>query len=131
MRNGEIASLRWEDFDGDCIRLRVENAKNGTARLLPLEGELVQPIEWRKAARQVKGNGKGSMSALIFHRTGERIREFRNRMSPRRSSSAVPRLEKKCLPEHGCGWCSESYGDAAFGPRLPIAEIGSRVKSVG
>jgi integrase len=77
MRNGEIASLRWEDFDGDCIRLRVENAKNGTARLLPLEGDLVQPIEWRKAARQVKGNGKGSMSALIFHRTGERIREFR------------------------------------------------------
>lgn len=40
MRKGEIASLRWEDFGGDCIRLRAEDAKNGTARLIPLEGEL-------------------------------------------------------------------------------------------
>jgi len=28
MRKGEIASLAWEDVDGDCIRLRAENAKN-------------------------------------------------------------------------------------------------------
>jgi integrase len=39
MRKGEIASLRWEDLDGDCIRLRAEDAKNGAARLIPLEGE--------------------------------------------------------------------------------------------
>jgi integrase len=35
MRKGEIASLRWEDVDGGCIRLRAENAKNGSARLIP------------------------------------------------------------------------------------------------
>jgi integrase len=76
MRKGEIISLRWEDLDGDCIRLRAEGAKNGTARLVPLEGELVQLIERRKTARQFKTNGVVVMSALIFHRAGEPIREF-------------------------------------------------------
>lgn len=36
----EIASLRWEDVDGDVIRLRPENAKNGEARPSTLGGEL-------------------------------------------------------------------------------------------
>jgi integrase len=29
MRKGEVTSLRWEDVDGDVIRLQAENAKNG------------------------------------------------------------------------------------------------------
>jgi integrase len=77
MRKGEIASLRWEDFDGDCIRLRAEDAKNGTARLIPLEGELVELIERRKTARPFEIQGMSMLSGLIFHRAGEAIREFR------------------------------------------------------
>jgi integrase len=76
MRKGEIASLRWEDVDGDVISLRAENAKNGEARLIPLEGELLELIERRKAVRQVKVNGLVMMSGFIFHREGEPIREF-------------------------------------------------------
>jgi integrase len=92
MRKGEIASLRWEDFDGDCIRLRAEDAKNGTARLVPLEGDLVQLIERRKAARQVKGNGKVATSALIFHRTGNPIGEFRKSWATACRLAGVRRL---------------------------------------
>jgi integrase len=77
MRKGEIASLRWEDFDGHCIRLRAEDAKNGTARLIPLEGDLVELTERRKAARPFKVAGVVIMSALIFHRGGKPIGEFR------------------------------------------------------
>ena len=77
MRKGEIASLKWEDCDGDCIRLRAEDAKNGTARLIPLEGELVDLIERRKATKQFKAGQVTMASPLIFHRTGEPIREFR------------------------------------------------------
>lgn len=77
MRKGEIASLRWEDCDGDCIRLRAEDAKNGTARLIPLEGELVEVIERRKKDMQFKARELVMLSVLIFHRTGEPIREFR------------------------------------------------------
>ena len=92
MRKGEIASLRWEDFDGDCIRLRAEDAKNGTARLIPLEGELVDLVERRKTARQFKVDGLIMMSALIFHRGGQPIREFRKSWATACRLSGICRL---------------------------------------
>jgi integrase len=82
MRKSEIASLRWEDVDGDCIRLRAENAKNGKSRALPLEGELAELIGRRKVARQFKTNGTVTLSALIFHRKGDPICEFRKHGLP-------------------------------------------------
>lgn len=92
MRKGEIASLRWEDFDGDCIRLRAEDAKNRTARLIPLEGELVTLIERRKVARQFKSGQVTMMSALIFHRAGEPILEFRKSWATAGRLAGVQRL---------------------------------------
>lgn len=92
MRKGEIASLRWEDVDGGCIRLRAENAKNGTARLIPLEGELAELIARRKAARQVKVKETVMLSALIFHRKGEPIREFRKSWGTACTKAGICRL---------------------------------------
>jgi integrase len=92
MRKGEIASLLWEDFDGDCIRLRAEDAKNGTARLIPLEGELVALIERRKAAREFKAHGIMKMSSLIFHRFGEPVSEFRKSWATACRLAGVRRL---------------------------------------
>ncbi len=53
-RKGEIASLRWEDVDGDTIRLRAENSKNGQGRSVTVEGELAEIMERRKKARSVR-----------------------------------------------------------------------------
>jgi integrase len=92
MRKGEIASLRWEDVDGGCIRLRAENTKNGTARLIPLEGELAELIARRKAARQVKVKETVMLSAQIFHRKGEPIREFRKSWATACSKAGIRRL---------------------------------------
>lgn len=92
MRKGEIASLRWEDFDGDCIRLRAEDAKNGTARLIPIEGELVELIERRKSMRPFKSKDVAMMSSLIFHRAGEPIREFRKSWTTACRLSGVQRV---------------------------------------
>lgn len=92
MRKGEIASLRWEDCDGDCIRLRAEDAKNGTARLIPLEGELVELVERRKAAKKFKVDEVEKISALIFHRSGQPIREFRKSWATACRLSGVRRL---------------------------------------
>lgn len=92
MRKGEIASLRWEDFDGDCIRLRAEDAKNGVARLIPLEGDLIQLIDRRQIARQFKANGLVLTSAFIFHRLGEPIREFRKSWATACRLAGVRRL---------------------------------------
>lgn len=58
--------------------LRGENAKNGEERVIPFEGEeLIKLIERRKAARQFKVGNALILSALIFHRKGEPICEFR------------------------------------------------------
>jgi integrase len=78
--------------DGDCIRLRAENAKNGTARLIPLEGELSELIARRKAARQIKVKGTVMLSALIFHRKGEPIREFRKSWAKACKKAGIRRL---------------------------------------
>jgi integrase len=81
MRKGEIASLRWEDLDGDVIRLRAENAKNGKARSIPLDGELERVIERRRAARQVKTSDGVLLAAFIFHHNGAAIADFRKAWS--------------------------------------------------
>jgi len=78
MRKGEIASLRWEDIDGDVIRLRAENAKNGEARSVPIEGDLRDLIERRRIARQVRKEGSTvTLSGWLFHRDGEPVANFR------------------------------------------------------
>jgi integrase len=92
MRKGEIASLRWEDVDGGCIRLRAENAKNGTARLIPLEGELAELIARRLGARPIKANETIMLSALIFHRNGDPIREFRKSWATACAKAGIHRL---------------------------------------
>jgi integrase len=78
MRRGEIASLAWADVIGDEIRLRAENAKTGEGRVVPLEGELVELIERRRADRQVKlSDGTIMASPLVFHRQGKPVRQLR------------------------------------------------------
>ena len=76
-RKGEIASLRWEDVEGDVIRLRAEHSKNGEARSVTLDGELVDVMERRKAARQVKTKEGVVLAAHVFHHAGEPIVDFR------------------------------------------------------
>lgn len=78
-RRGEICSLRWADVDGDAIRLRGENAKNGESRCVPIEGELSDLIERRREAREVKhDSGVSELSDLIFHNgTGGPIVDYR------------------------------------------------------
>jgi integrase len=77
MRKGEIASLRWEDLDGDLLTLRGENAKSGDARTIPCEGELSELLARRRERRAVKVGGAVMLCDLIFHRQGNPIREFR------------------------------------------------------
>jgi integrase len=76
-RKGEIASLRWSDVEGDVIRFRGENAKNGEGRSLTLSGDLADVIERRKAQRQVETKTGVLLSAYVFHVRGEPVGDFR------------------------------------------------------
>ena len=72
-----LLAFAGKTLTGECIRLRAENAKSGTSRLIPFEGELAELMERRKAARQIKTKDAVIISALIYHCSGEPIREFR------------------------------------------------------
>ena len=76
-RKGETASLRWEDIDGDIIRLRSQNSKNREGRTVPLVGELAELIERRKASRRVQKKGCVMLSDLVFHRDAKSIVSIR------------------------------------------------------
>ena len=115
MRKGEIASLRWEDVEGDVIRLRAENAKNGKARSVAVEGELEELMERRRSARQVKkDNSPVMLSALLFHRDGEPVGDFRKAWA---TASCMARLGKLVCPkcngvadaDYKCTQCSREW----------------------
>lgn len=76
-RKSEIASLRWEDGDGDVIRLRGENAKNGESRTVTIDGDLAELMERRKAARRVKTATGVMLADLVFHHDGQPIVDLR------------------------------------------------------
>lgn len=76
-RKHEIASLTWEDVDGDVIRLRAENAKIRESRAVAIEGELSELIERRRTARQIKTANGVTLASLIFHRQGQPVGDFR------------------------------------------------------
>jgi len=92
MRKGEIASLRWEDMDGDVIVLAGKNAKNNENRQIPCVGELADLIARRSAARSVKVGDTVMLCDLVFHRNGEPIREFRKSWARACKKAGVRRL---------------------------------------
>jgi integrase len=92
MRKSEIASLAWADVDGDVIRLRAENSKNGVARMIPLEGELGELVARRQAAKQVEINGTTMLCSFIFHRQGEPIGDFRKAWETASRKAGIRRL---------------------------------------
>jgi integrase len=77
-RKGEIASLLWTEVEGDVIRLRAENSKNGESRIVTFEtGELAELVERCKAAQVVKNETGEIKSKHLFHSKGEPIGDFR------------------------------------------------------
>src|SRR5215469_2186679 len=77
-RKHEIASVTWEDIDGEVIRLRAVNAKIREARSLAIEGELAELMQRRRAASQIKRQDDSVVICdLVFHRDGEPVKDFR------------------------------------------------------
>jgi integrase len=77
-RKGSIASLRWADVGEKVIYLRAENSKTRKPETTPLEGELHDIIERRRAARLVQEENKDPRFAeFVFHLKGEPAGDFR------------------------------------------------------
>jgi integrase len=77
-RKGAISSLEWPDVGEDVVTMRAVNSKNRRPTTLPLEGELRDIIERRRAASVVESvNGGARFPRWVFHSEGERIRDIR------------------------------------------------------
>jgi integrase len=77
-RKGSIESLRWADVGEDVIYLRAENSKTRKPETMPLEGELQDIINRRRAAAVLKSDDAPTRFAeFVFHRNGEPIGDFR------------------------------------------------------
>ena len=78
-RLSEISSLSWVnlDIEAHMMRLRHAESKNGEARKIPLEGELLEIFQRRWAARSFEGeHGETVLSELVFHRKGRPVKRF-------------------------------------------------------
>jgi integrase len=80
MRKSEIASLRWHSVADGVLILEGKHAKTKRPRMLPLEGELGELIERRRAARLVmRPDGTTELNERIFHRAdGRPVKSFGN-----------------------------------------------------
>jgi integrase len=77
-RKGEILPLRWDAVDRTAGEIRLRTSKNGHGRVIPLEGELVDLIGRRWQAREyIDKSAVTHVSALVFHRKGELLGDFR------------------------------------------------------
>jgi integrase len=77
-RKGSIESLRWSDVGDGIIYLRAQNSKTRKPETVPLEGELQDIIDRRRAASiwEDKDGGK-KFAEYVFHSKGEPIGDFR------------------------------------------------------
>ena len=91
-RKGEIISLKWSDVDRDAgaIRLRPEAAKTGRGRTVMLEGDLAELIDRRWEARLFEKDGSVRVTALVFHRGGRPVGEFKKAWATACRTAGVP-----------------------------------------
>lgn len=113
-RSGEIKSLVWADVDGDCIRLRGENSKNGEGRVIVLEGELAELMERRTAARTVQTPTGPVLSSYIFHNDGAPIVDFRKAWARACCMAGVgkmvcPTCRETVDAKRNCAQCSKTW----------------------
>jgi integrase len=77
-RKGSIQTLRWTDVTDEAIRLRAENSKTRKAESVPIEGELADIIERRRAAQVWEDDeGNARFSEYVFHVKALPVGDFR------------------------------------------------------
>jgi len=91
-RKGEITSLRWTDVDrhAGAIRLRPEAAKTGRGRTVMLAGDLAELIDRRWELRLFEKDSNVRVTALVFHRDGRLVGDFKKAWATACRVAGVP-----------------------------------------
>ena len=92
-RKGALRSLRWSDVSDGVIYLRAVNSKNRKPESVPLEGELNEIIDRRRAAAVWQSkDGEGHFSEYVFHDHGRPIGDFRKAWASACCAAGVGKL---------------------------------------
>lgn len=114
-RKGSIQSLRWQDVAENVIYLRAENSKTHKPETVPLEGELREIIERRRAAAVLQGpEGTACFAEYVFHRDGEPVGDFRKAWAAACCAAGVgkmvcPGCGRDVNEERQCARCGRSW----------------------
>jgi len=110
-RKGEITSLRWEDVEGDIIRVRSGNTKNGDPRSVTLGGVLGELIERRKTDRLVKIKDRMVLTKWVFHLDGRPVGDFRKAWATASVAAGLGQFLcltcDKTVESHKCKTCKK------------------------
>ena len=114
-RKGALQSLRWSDVTDDVIYLQAIHSKNRKPESVPLEGELREIIERRRASAVWQDKDKeGHFSEYVFHDQGQPIGDFRKAWWRACCASGVgklvcPSCRIEVDAEHNCASCGKAW----------------------
>jgi integrase len=91
-RRGEIESITFEQIDMQAKECRLWDSKSGYGRVLPLEGELLEVIERRLAARRFETATGPALSRFVFHEHGAPLGDWRKSWATACNAAGVPGL---------------------------------------
>ncbi len=92
-RKSSLQSLRWSDVADDVIYLRAEHSKTRKPESVPIEGELRDIIDRRRAAAVWQSkDGQGHFSEYVFHDHGQPVGDFRKAWASACCAAGVGKL---------------------------------------
>jgi len=88
----EVLPLQWRqvDLEGGTVRLDAGTTKNGEARVFPCTTELRALLTAQRATADRIQRERGMLIPYVFHRNGERIRDFRGSWHSACTAAGVP-----------------------------------------
>lgn len=114
-RKGALQSLRWSDVADDVIYLRAKNSKNRKPETVPLDDELRDIIQRRRAAAVWQSkDGQGHFSEYVFHDKGVPVGDFRKAWASACCAAGVgklvcPTCRGDVDAEHTCIECGSAW----------------------
>ena len=114
-RKGALQGLRWSDVTDDLMYLRAENSKTRKPESVPLEGELQEIIERRRAAAVWQSKDKQAhFSEYVFHDHGQPVGDFRKAWATACCAAGVGKMVcPKCRvdvdEENKCSECGRTW----------------------
>jgi integrase len=110
-----VASLRWQNVAEDVIYLQAQHSKIRKPETMPLEGDLKEIIDRRRAASllQDKG-GNARFCDYVFHRDGLPVGDFRKAWATACCDAGIgkmvcPECDGEVDEKLACQNCSRSW----------------------